>query len=713
MKPRARKGILIGTVLAAVVILTLFLVLRSLHPAERLRQMAEEKLQEVTGLRITVERAGVSLVHWRVGVKVRGVEVGRPDSTGFTELASVPELGVSVALLPMLRRQIVVEELYVERPRVELRLGESTGVVKGTARPAERRPLPVSLRLSRVVVRGGRVEVLDLRSGSRALAEQLSVSMKLDAERTAGTIRMDGKFSTKSLSIVPGQEGPLPAVSYPVQGTWQIRYGLQERRLDVDRLLVRVSELPVELRGSVAMSEQPPEMEIVVSVENASAGTLLSLLPPESAKKTAGVKVRGELDLKAEIEGTAKSPRVRGEFMFVNGAASAPGMSVERLEARGRFDANSVDIQRINAKIGSSEFLITGRVEDLKRRLVSLEVTSPHVNLEELLLASGQSGLGPRGSSGQQQPGLAPLPATGTAGLRIDRLVLKQFVAEGLNARVSFNEDSIAVKEISMRALGGSCVGRGEVVLARREAPTYEGTFSASDIHVSELLRTFTPLKEFMRGNTSVEVSLNGKLAKGSAPTASLSAAGSLQTSRAAAIASPLVASLAGWVGLEKKKEYEIRDFATPFRVEGGRIIVPRCALVERSSTWEFSGSLGLDGTLEHLVTVTLSRDYSQKVNSLKGLDQLVKDDEGRIVVDLIVGGTVKSPAVKWDTSRMRARVRGLLAKKVEEQLAGEKEKVEELKQQTKSEIERKARELQEEAGKKGKKLLDEMLKKK
>jgi autotransporter translocation and assembly factor TamB len=166
-------------------------------------------------------------------------------------------------------------------------------------------------------------------------------------------------------------------------------------------------------------------------------------------------------------------------------------------------------------------------------------------------------------------------------------------------------------------------------------------------------------------------------------------------------------------VGLDSRKEYAIKDFATSFSLRDGRLIVPACSLVEKSSTWKFSGSTGLDGSLDQKVNVILSPEYSKRVGALKDLGQVLKDEQGRVVVDLFLRGTVKKPALRWDSSSMERRAKDYVAGRLKGELEKQVGKNLGVTPEARTQLEQKADSLRKEAESAGKKLLDGLMKKK
>ncbi len=839
MKARLLRRAVFVLISVGVLLLAVFFVLRALFPPVMLRELAVQKMEDATGLDISVEDARISFVHWRIGVRVSGVEISRVAGQESTKLASVPQIGVVVALGPLLRKEIVMEQVYVERPDISVVVGESPGAVVDTSEatstgvpaPSVRMPLLMTLVLPRIVVRDANVRIKDERSGAVITASRLDSRSHVRAERGGEILSSEGSFSSKEVSVVPGQEPPFPLAPVEVEGSWKIRVNSLEKLVNLDRVSLAASGLPVEAAGTIDLAEVNPKLDLEVRLDGASVGALMGFIPEEALEKIPELKLAGRLVASADIEGRLPSPDYRGSFELIDGTGSISGRRLGKIVAHGGFDksvvtleefaaslgaskvggsvalstseprratfscagelwleeliallppsdgpkvkkgevsfnvrgeglldqlasdpmsvelegtasVNGVEVQlpeptppvvvdkaelgfsgrRVNitgaiARVGTSVFNIEGTVHDWKKRSVTFQVQSPHVNLEELFEPFRQGGGLPAGEGGTPfvvpPMLLAGIPAEGSARLQVKTLTYEYFRGEDLSAGLLFGGDSVVVSGITMSTFGGKCSGEGRLVLSRERVPIYKGSFSANEVELADLLISFTPVKEFLKGQTFLEIDFEGELGQDVPPLSSVVATGRVRTAKASAIASPLVAAVTAWTGLEPKGEYPLKDFATSFLVEDGRLVVPRCRLADENSVWEFSGSTGFDGTLNHRVNVTFSPEYSGKIASLKGLERLLKDNEGRVVLDFTLGGTVKRPSLKWDRSRMEERAKEYLAEKLRQELEKGKQESEELSEELKGGLEEKVEKLKKEAAEKGQKLLDELFKKK
>ena len=845
-RARLSKRILIPILCVLALVVTLFAVLRSLFPSQVLRDLAIAKLEETTGLSISVEDATISFIHWRIGVKVSGVEISAPaaqsgaqaehasetsrsreaasgvprgaagviyaastqpsglptgsrDSTGrvtqIVKLATIPELGIVVSVLPLFKKEIVVDELYVEKPQITLRLGEAPILRRPQGKPAAGpAAMAMSLSLSKAVLTDADVELRDVRTGNIVELKHIEASTSVKIEKDTGTIVFEGKSSVKQVLLNSATKLPLEIPPLTARMSWKGGFGLKDRVLDLERISVKVAEFPIEVTGKINLAGDKPDLDVKVRIEKIAAEKLLGFVPRKFAERLEGVRIDGQIEASARILGRMPSPEVNIERFAVSlggssvngrallktgeppsvdfessgnlkldelarffpvskgprvtsGTASfrlVGGGSINELKAnplslrvQGEASINSVtvelpgsslpvvlnkahmivsgrslEITQASVRTGSSVFNATGRVRDWQEREVELEVSSQMLDLGELLLPIAKQQKASRKEVTRMAVPATGIPARGRARVQVDKLRFGNFAASDLKAQVVFGGDSIVVSDVTMNTLGGKCRGKSRLVLPKEGARAYRASFSADNLEMRELLNCFTPVRDFMSGLSFFEISVEGNLPDNVSPLNSLAAKGQVKTTQGKAIASPLVSTIASWVGLEKRDEYALKDFATSFLVQDGRLILPQCRLEDGNSTWDLVGSTGFDGTLDYRVSVTLSQDCSKRTSSLRGLDQLVKDAQGRVVVDLIVAGTVKKPALRWDSSRMQQRTKELIARKVRDQIEGQTRKGEALKQEVKVELEKKSDSLKVETAKKGVKLLKDLLKK-
>ena len=118
-------------------------------------------------------------------------------------------------------------------------------------------------------------------------------------------------------------------------------------------------------------------------------------------------------------------------------------------------------------------------------------------------------------------------------------------------------------------------------------------------------------------------------------------------------------------------KEEQIRTLRNSFRIENGRVWFDDFSAATKSGDFELSGSVGLDGSLDYDLTAVLSPELSSSFDALGDLSHYLKNDQGRVVLDIDIKGMAKSPEFYLDPSRAEERFKSQMTQKAQQE--GEK----------------------------------------
>ncbi|UCB52006.1 MAG: hypothetical protein JSV10_08440, partial [Candidatus Zixiibacteriota bacterium] len=128
-----------------------------------------------------------------------------------------------------------------------------------------------------------------------------------------------------------------------------------------------------------------------------------------------------------------------------------------------------------------------------------------------------------------------------------------------------------------------------------------------------------------------------------------------------------LLDTLASFLHVAEIKEQDIKTLTNSFRVEDGRVWFDAFSASSNDGDFELIGSVGLDGTLDYQLTAVLSPELSLRFDALGDISNYLKNDQGRTVLDLKIGGTAKRPRFSIDTSKAQERLKAQLKGKVDE----------------------------------------------
>jgi autotransporter translocation and assembly factor TamB len=131
----------------------------------------------------------------------------------------------------------------------------------------------------------------------------------------------------------------------------------------------------------------------------------------------------------------------------------------------------------------------------------------------------------------------------------------------------------------------------------------------------------------------------------------------------------PALEAVSQFVKVPKFKQLDFSRLELPMRIEHGRLVTDPVVLNGASGEWKFAGALGFDGALDYAVSVTLPPAAVEALGARSALAAgAMSDAQGRMLLDLHVSGSARSPRVSWDTNAMRARLAGRASEALAEQ---------------------------------------------
>jgi hypothetical protein len=97
----------------------------------------------------------------------------------------------------------------------------------------------------------------------------------------------------------------------------------------------------------------------------------------------------------------------------------------------------------------------------------------------------------------------------------------------------------------------------------------------------------------------------------------------------------------------------------TGFTIANGRASADDWTMSARVGDFLARGTIGLNGTVDMNIAVTLSKHYSDIVKRYHGDWIFFNDKDGRTILDVIARGKMKAPQFTLDRSRIQERIKG------------------------------------------------------
>ena len=104
--------------------------------------------------------------------------------------------------------------------------------------------------------------------------------------------------------------------------------------------------------------------------------------------------------------------------------------------------------------------------------------------------------------------------------------------------------------------------------------------------------------------------------------------------------------------------DVRFRGLEHAFRIERGRYVVQDLAIDGLDSDWRGDGWVGLDGTIDLNLGVRLPAGFTPDLGNFTFMADALRDEEGRINLDLRLTGRSARPDVAVDMTQLKASAR-------------------------------------------------------
>ncbi|MEJ2481741.1 MAG: AsmA family protein [Gemmatimonadota bacterium] len=309
--PSRRRRSLRHLGIAAAVLFTLFLAVtlvfavrfRSLLDPETLAARLEPRLTQAANRPVTID--GASLRLWpRPGVEVEGIRVANRGIFSETALASAEAVILEPRLLPLLKREVVIDRILVRSPRLLLVVDENGTSNFGDfiPEPSEAEGRPVG-DVGGISLEVRSLEITDGHAGYRDA--QRDRSIQLSGLHLQTDLDFGGGKNVRSTGSAEAGEVTLGLPQFRERGIeiaeaaigWDARLALDAGTLQIDRSEVRAGAFQADISGRIDSISQPVRfVDVAVRAEGLSLEDLIG--PADS-----GLQPSGALEMDLRVSG--------------------------------------------------------------------------------------------------------------------------------------------------------------------------------------------------------------------------------------------------------------------------------------------------------------------------------------------------------------------------------------------------------------------------
>ena len=462
----------------------------------------------------------------------------------------------------------------------------------------------------------------------------------------------------------------------------------ESKFLKIRALALAVKDSRFNIEGTLRL-EKPHPSEIRLATTEISLNSIGDLVP-----KSKGYSPSGKLQLSTALSGPLLNKdqlQVKGSLRLTDLGAGVPGIAkrVEGVDGKISFTRNSINVQSLKASAGETSFVIDTLIKGLdiiagnfEKPDIDFVLFMPRLNLDELLPKSNVSKKEP--VKGEPQP-LFPeefkkVKAKGK--VKIDYSKMMNSEMKNLRAEISLKNSKLEVGNLSLEAFNGVCTADLKVDGSAKK-PVIASEVHIKNMDSNALISTFNnKTKDTIYGNLFTDLNFNGSGNNGEEIKKSLSGSGMVVVRNGKITSFSMLQQLLGVSKLpadkiKKTPETRFKELKSSVKIENSRIQTNDMTITSDDFNVRAGGSAGFDTSLDYKGEAVLSKDVSDKVltgvsTSGIGISEIggvLKDEQGRINVPFIVGGTIKSPKVSLDMAVAKEKAKALVKKKVEAEI--------------------------------------------
>ncbi len=570
-----------------------------------------------------------------IGFRNNAISVAGSQRVSVPETDLLPALGITISnsvTYDTLSKDVVINNLTADIPHVTVRVSGTidkgkdlklAGDISAKDLAKLRELLPDRYRMRKL---GGRLKT------------NFSVLGTTSEPRIKGTCSMEG--------LVIMTEEMERAVEN-VNATFSFdRTSLN----DID-MQGNLGNTKFQIEGAVsALNTREPMFDISATVE----GDLRDFESLTAEMK--GVKLKGAISGKIALKGSMKKPRFSGDVNIRSAEIDGIGLAkpLSDLNIRGTMQHDALRINECGGRIGKSDLSLTGTVSNFSKPIIRLNNRSKLIDLDEML---------PKGEPGRSSSGKG-MGVTIHGTVTIAKLVGMGMEFTNVNSDFDYVDGIVDLKDCRAQAYGGQ-VAFDFYYNANSPEP-YRIDARMTGVQAQKITQRFLKFDR-LKGSLSGVVDMSGTGLDKRSVQSNTSGVGNLRVVNGEFDNFAFLVKLLSWMGLQGQNTVRFSNFDSGFRIANGRATVDDWTISSQTGDFLTRGSIGLNGTVDLQIAITLSQQNSAKVKRYHGDWIFFTDKDGRTVIDVLATGGFDEPRFRLDTERIKERIGGKIKNEFKE----------------------------------------------
>lgn len=476
-----------------------------------------------------------------------------------------------------------------------------------------------------------------------------------------------------------------------------------EPDLNVDRSIGLVTVRPssvaldavrLQLSGSVEKIEDQPTLTLQVAWKDIGLRELLATVPSGLLPRLDQIDPAGKLSGSLDLRGAVSQPGAliqAGKISLVDvqanlglvrpalsGELSLVGQGLAGEKLRLRLGDDQADISFTVKDVLSKPLQIQSQVQagqiDVDRLLRSFAGDQPKAvqqeRTEKLVAApvtDSQIKAGTKaGAATETGPLDLPLTVDGT--IVVQKILFKGLTVDDFNVGYRLADNLLDVRRMTGNMAAGRFNETGKVDLGKKGL-SYETGLQLEGVQAGVLVDALMPeFQGSLSGVLNAELSLSGKGSTAESIKKNLSGKGGWHLIDGLASGTKLSRGLVNLLGMQQLEQIDIKTAEGTFQVKQG-VVKLAGSMAGRDLQMAPEGTIRLNGPVDLRLPIRLAPKVAEQLGNHASFSQLLRDDEGWVVLPLKVKGSIEAPQVSLDEKQLGRQAEKKVKQELEQKL--------------------------------------------
>ncbi len=391
-----------------------------------------------------------------------------------------------------------------------------------------------------------------------------------------------------------------------------------------------------------------------------------------SGKVKADIQTKGKYsDLKAEKYDRLPTSGTASLANFKYTAKDLP-YAVTLSEASMVFDPKKINLQKLEGKVGQSDFSVSGSIMNYLGYALGQEgsikgnvnFASNFLDLNEFMTDSETSSTDTAASYG-----IIPVPTNVDFVLKssVKRIRMMDYNMTDASGDIIVKNGIANLSGLKFGLLGGTFVVNGTYNTQDIVHPKYDLGLKIEKVSIREaankssLLKSYAPIAGLVTGNFSTDFKINGELLPTMMPNlGTVNGAGLVKIAQASLKDSKLISGITSLTNLKDADQVTLKDVLMSTSISNGRLSVKPFDVKFGDYKTTIAGSTGLDLSLDYSLKMDvpagkLGTEYNAFVAKYTGGKS---DPNANIPLTITIGGKYNDPKMGLATADQQAQVK-------------------------------------------------------